>query len=95
MSKTSTGRLVSHKFVIDDDVDSDTATESNLSLRSRSFLDMVNDRLRKMLNHFPEDPMQDIDQRFMICGMLVFDSGSISIHGKELLRQFAFHRKDM
>ena len=33
----STGRPVDDKFVIDDDMDSDTATESNLSL-SRSFL---------------------------------------------------------
>ena len=33
-----TERPVDDKFVIDDDMDSDTATESNLSLRSRSFL---------------------------------------------------------
>ena len=45
MSNTSTGRPVYDKFVIDDDMDSDTATESNLSLRSRSFLKRVNDRL--------------------------------------------------
>ena len=36
---------------------SDTATESNFSLRSRSFLNRVNDRLRKMLNRSPEDAM--------------------------------------
>ena len=35
MSNTSTGRPVYDKFVIDDDMDSDTATESNLSPRSR------------------------------------------------------------
>ena len=46
--------------------DSDTATESNLSLRSRSFLNRVNDRLRKMLDRSPEDAMQDIDKRSMI-----------------------------
>ena len=35
-------------FVIDDnDMDSDTATESTLSLKSRSFLHKMNDRLRK------------------------------------------------
>ena len=40
------------KFVIDDDdMDSDTATGSNLSLKSRSFLHRVNDRLRKILDH--------------------------------------------
>ena len=40
---TSTGRFVDDKFVIDDDMDSNTATESNLSQRSRSFLNRVND----------------------------------------------------
>ena len=61
-----TGRPVDDKFVIDDDMDSDTATESNLSLRSRSLLNRVNDRLRKMLDHLPEDAMQVIDKRSII-----------------------------
>ena len=42
---TSTVRPVDDNFVIDDDMDSNTVTESNLSLRSRSFLNRVNDRL--------------------------------------------------
>ena len=50
MSNTSTGRPENDKFVIDDDIDSDTAAESNLSLKSSSFLNRVNDRLRKMLD---------------------------------------------
>ena len=50
MSNTRTERPVDDKFVIDDDMDSDTATESSFSLRSRSFLNRVNDRLRKMLD---------------------------------------------
>ena len=54
------------KLVIDIDMDSDTATESDLSLKSRSFLNRVNDRWRKMLNCSPEDSMQDIDKRSMI-----------------------------
>ena len=41
-------------------------TESSLSLRSRSFLNRVNDRLRKMLDRCPEDSTQDIDKRSMI-----------------------------
>ena len=53
-------------FVIDDDMDSDTAAESNLSLKSRSFLDRMNDRLRKTLDHSSEVAMQDIDKRSMI-----------------------------
>ena len=47
VQQTSTGRPVDDKFVIDDDMDSDTAAESNLSLKSRSFLNRVNDRLRR------------------------------------------------
>ena len=66
MLGTSTGRPVDDKFVIDDDMDSDTVTESNLSLRSRSFLHRVKDRVRKMLDHLPEDAMQDIDKRSII-----------------------------
>ena len=55
------------KFVIDDDdMDSDTITESNLSLKSRSFLRKVNDRLRKILDHSSKDAMQDIDKRSLI-----------------------------
>ena len=60
------------KFVIDDDdMDSDTATESNLSLKSRSFLHRVNDRLQKMLDRSPEDAMQDIDKRSLIWRMFM------------------------
>ena len=36
------------------------------SLKSRSFLNRVNDRLRKMLDRSSEDAMQDIDKRSMI-----------------------------
>ena len=55
------------KFVIvDDDMDSDTATESNLSLKSRSFLHRVNDRLRKILDLSSKDAMQDSNKRSLI-----------------------------
>ena len=43
----------------DDDMDSDTVTESDLSLKSRSFLHRVNDRLRKILGHSSKDAMED------------------------------------
>ena len=52
-------------------MDSDTATESNLSLKSRSFLNRVNDRLRKLLDHSSEDSMQDIDKRSFIWRMFM------------------------
>ena len=68
------------RFVIDDDdMDSDTATASNLSLRSRSFLNRVNDRLRKMLDRSPEDAMQDIDKRSMIWRMLMSSTVEASV----------------
>ena len=76
---TSTGRPVDDKSVIDDDVDSDTATESNLSLKSRSFLNRVNDRLRKMLDRSPEDAMQDIDKRSMMWGMFMSSTLEASV----------------
>ena len=61
-----TGRPVDDKFVIDDDMDSDTATESNLCLRSRSFLNRVNDRLRRILDQSSKDALQDIDKHSKI-----------------------------
>ena len=80
-------RPVSNKLVIDIDMDSDTATESDLSLKSRSFLNRVNDRLRKMLNR-STDSTQNIDKRSLIwVNVYVFDIGSICVHGKELLRK--------
>ena len=75
MLEARTGRPVSgqkftkdtDKFVIDDDdMDSDTATESNLSLKSRSFLHRVNDRLRKILDQSSKDAMQDTEKRSLI-----------------------------
>ena len=59
MFETKTVRAVDDKFVIDDDMDSDTATELNLSQRSRSFLNRVNDRMRKMLDQSSKYATQD------------------------------------
>ena len=88
-----TGRSVHDKFVTDDDMDSDIVTESNLSLKSRSFLNMVSDRLRKILDHFSKDAVQDIDKTFYDLGnAYVFDIGSICIHVKESLRKFSFNQ---
>ena len=79
MSKKSTGKPVSNKLVIDIDMDCDTAAESDLSLKSRSFLNRVNDRLRKMLNRSPEESMQDIDKRSMIWGMFMSSTLEASV----------------
>ena len=81
-------------ILADDDMDSDTITESNLSLKSRSFLHKVNDRVRKMLDQSSKDAMQDIDKTlFNLANVCVFNIGSICIHWKELLRKFSFHQK--
>ena len=94
MSNTSTGRPVYDKFVIDDDMDSDTAAESNLSPKSHSFLNRVNGRLRKMLDRSPKDAMQDSNKKFFDMGnVYVFDIGRICNHGEELLKQFTLHQK--
>ena len=46
-------------------------SESDMSIKSRSFLHRANDRLRKMIDHLPEDAMQDIDKRSMISSMFM------------------------
>ena len=97
MLKTSTGRPVggqhstqnADKFVIDDDMDSDTVTESDLSFRSRSFLNRMNDRLRKILDHSSKDAMQDFDTSSMIWGIFMSSTLEASVHsinnrGKDL-----------
>ena len=102
MLEARTGRLVSEqpagsftqhtdKFVIDDDdMDSDTDAESDMSLLSRSFLHRVNDRVRKIQDQSSKDAMQDSDKHSLIRGInvYVFNIGSIFIHGKELPRNF-------
>ena len=74
-----TGRPVDDKFVIDDDMDSDTVRVSNLSLKSRSFLHRVNDRLRNILGHSFKDAMQDIDKRSIIWGMFMSSTLEASV----------------
>ena len=79
MSGTSTGRPVCDKFVIDDDMDSNTAAESNLSLKSRSFLNRVNDRLRKVLNRSPEDATLDSNNHSLIWRMFLSSTLEASV----------------
>ena len=52
--------------VDDDDMDSDTVTESDLSLKSRSFLHRVNDRVRKMLDQSSKDATQEIHKHSLV-----------------------------
>ena len=70
-------------------MDSDTATESNLSLKSRSLLHRVTARVRKILDHSSKDAMQDIDKHSFIWKMFyVFDIGSIYFHWKNYSENF-------
>ena len=55
------------KFVIDDDdMDTNTVTESDLSLKSPSFLHRVNDRVRKIVDQSSKDAMQDSNKHSLI-----------------------------
>ena len=73
--------LYSHsRFIVDDDVmDSYTVTESDLSLKSRSFLHRMNDRVRKMLDHSSKDATKDSDKHSVRCRMFVSSTLQASV----------------
>ena len=50
----------------DDDMDSNTATESDMSLQSRSFVHRVNDRVGKMLDQSSKDATQNSNKHSFI-----------------------------
>ena len=79
MLGASTAKLADDKFVIDIDMESNTTTESNLSLRSRSFVNRVNDRLRKILDRSSKDATQDIDKRSLILGKFMSSTLEASV----------------
>ena len=83
------------KFIVDDDdMDSNSVTESDLSSKNRSFLHRVNDRVRKLLDQSTIDATKDRDKHSVIWGMFMFFFiASICIHGEEIFRQLAFHQK--
>ena len=62
--------------------DSKSTSGGTLSIfgsHTRSFLNRVNDRLRKMLDHSSKDAMQDIDKRSMIWGMFMSSTLEASV----------------
>ena len=74
MSEQPAGSFTQHtdSFVFDDDdMDSNTATVSDLSLKSRSFLHSVNDQVRKKQNQSSKDATKDSDKHSVIWGMFV------------------------
>ena len=74
------------RLIVDGDkMDSNTVAESDMSLKSRSFLHRVTDRVRKKLDQSSKDATQDSNKHsFNMENVSVFDIGSICIHGKEL-----------
>ena len=77
---------VTSLFVIDDDTDSDTATESNLSLKITFIAEPSEWSIAKDVGPFSRRCNARHRQTFYDLGnVYVFDIGSICIHGKELL----------
>ena len=69
-----------YKLVVDIDLDSNNVTESDLFFQKpRSFLNRLNDRLRKMLDRSPEDSMPDFDKTFFDFGMFMFSIVEASV----------------
>ena len=66
-------------FVDDDDMDSDTIAESDMSLKSRSFLHRVNDRVRKMLNQFSKVATQDNNKHSLVWRMFMSSTLETSV----------------
>ena len=85
LMEVRTGRLVlcaqhTERFIVDDDdMDSYTEAESEMSLKSRSFLHRVNDRVRKMLDQSSKDATQDSDKHSVIWGMFMSSTLQASV----------------
>ena len=68
------------RFIVDDDdMDSDTVAESDMSLKSRSFLHKVNDRVRKMQDQSSKDATQDSNKHSLIWGMFMSSTLEASV----------------
>ena len=78
------------RFIVDDDdLDSNTVTESDMSLKSRSFLHRVNDRVRKMLDQASKDATQDSNKHSWIWWMFMSSTLQTSVlMGKNYLENF-------
>ena len=76
------GLLAEHtdKFVVDDDdMDSDTVAESDMSLLSRSFVHKVNDRVRKIQDQSSKDETQDSNKHSLIWWMFMSSTLEASV----------------
>ena len=76
------GLFIQHtdRFIVDDDdMDSDTEAESDMSLLSRSFLHRVSDRVRKIQDQSSKDATQDSINHSLIWGMFVSSTLEASV----------------
>ena len=68
------------RFLVDDgDMDSDTVAESDMSLKSRSFLHKVSDRVRKRQDQSSKDETQDSDKHSALWGMCLSSTLQASV----------------
>ena len=68
------------RFIVDDDdMDSDTVAESDMSLKSKSFLHRVNDRVRKMQDQSSKDATQDSNKHSSIWWMFMSSTLQASV----------------
>ena len=82
VSEQPAGLFTQHtdRFVIDDDdTDSNTVTESELSLESRSFLHRVNDRVRKIQDQSSKDATQDSNKHSLLWRMFMSSTLEASV----------------
>ena len=99
LMEARTGRPVNEqpptdRFIVDDDdMDSNTVAESDMSLKSRSFLHRVNDRVRKMLDQSSKDAIQDSNKHFLIWGMLCLRHYKHLYSCERITQKITFHRK--
>ena len=88
------------RFVIDDDeMDSNTVTESDMSFESRSFLHRLNGRVRKMLDQSSKDALQDSNKHSRIWRMFMSSTLQASVfmgeNYAEILRSIKNTGKDL
>ena len=106
LMEVRTGRLVNEqppglfiqhtdRFIVDDDdMDSDTVAESDMSLKSRSFWHRVTDRVRKMQDQSSKAATQDSNKHSLICGMFMSSTLQASVFkGKNYQENLHFHQK--
>ena len=68
------------RFIVDDDdMDSNTVAESEMSLKSRSFLRRVNDRVRKIQDQSSKDATQDSSKHSLFWGMFMSSTLQASV----------------